>query len=423
MKCVIVELGEQQVVVLREDGTFDKMERKPHMELGDQIPFEPLEKPVAEEKKPQSKIHHMRRWVSIAAAFVVVLLGGFVYTMRAPNGYVDIRINPSVSVTTNLYGQVIGVEGVNEDGIAMVEKYGIQTGDLMDCVDAIVDAAVEDGYLSSELENAIKVIVSQKDSHKAQELERQILEHIDQKLKEKYGNTVISVSSLDYQDHQSLKSELEGHSSNEEVDRIYQNGSWKQQGTVVSISEMEVEDGILEIELSKDCHLSGAKVIVTGAGVEKTLTPSYEEEYDDELYVDISGVCKNGEIYTITVSGAQTDDNAAVENFSADLRYYHEVEQEGSYSANTGQQTGNPGKGNAASDDDNDDRDDDRDDDDGDDNDDDRDDDDDDDRPSQNGKGSQVKNNKDDDDDDDSDDDDDDSDDDKDDDGDDDDDD
>ena len=389
MKCVIVELGEQQVVVLREDGIFDKMERKPHMELGDQIPFEPLEKPVAEEKKPQSKIHHMRRWVSIAATFVVVLLGGFVYTMRAPSGYVDIRINPSVSVTTNLYGQVIGVEGVNEDGMAMVEKYGIQTGDLMDCVDAIVDAAVEDGYLSSELENAIKVIVSQKDSHKAQELERQILEHIDQKLQEKYGNTVISVSSLDYQDHQSLKSELEGHSSNEEVDQIYQNGSWKQQGTVLSISEMEVEDGILEIELSQDCHLSGAKVIVKGAGVEKTLTPSFEEEFDDELYVNLNGVCKNGEIYTIIVSGAQTEDNIAVGDFSADLRYYHEVEQEGSYSQGQGQQTGNSNKA-----------DDDRADDDNE-RDDDHDDDRDDDRPSKNGKGSQVKNNKDDDDDDD----------------------
>lgn len=360
MKCVIVELGEQQVVVLREDGIFDKMDRNPQMEVGDQIPFEPIEKPLAVEQKPQKTIHRARRWVSIAAAFVVVLLGGFVYTMRAPSGYVDIRINPSVSVTTNLYGQVIGVEGVNEDGMAMVEKYGIHTGDLMDCVDAIVDAAVEDGYLSAELENAIKVIVSQKDSQKAQELERQILEHIDQKLKEKYGNTVVSVSSLDYQDHQSLKSELEGHHSNEEVDQIYQSGSWKRQGTVFSISEMEVEDGILEIELSRDGRLSSAKVTVKGAGAEKTLTPRFEEEYDDELYVDLNGVCKNGEIYTIIVSGVQTEDNAAVADFSADLRYYHEVEQEGSYSPNAGQQTGDSHKTDNDDDEDDEDDDDDR---------------------------------------------------------------
>ena len=112
MKAVIVDLLNGQAAALCDDGRVIRLPDAGYA-LGQIVE-------VHERKRPA------RRWmrtISAVAAAAVLLLavgGGAAYAM--PYGVVSLDVNPSIEYTINRFDYVLSVEGVNEDGRALLAE-------------------------------------------------------------------------------------------------------------------------------------------------------------------------------------------------------------------------------------------------------------------------------------------------------------
>ena len=108
------------------------------------------------------------RTVAVAASLVMVLLltaGGY-RMMLAPVSWVDVDINPSVELGLNRLHRVITVDGVNEDGEALLQQVSLFGTKPENAVQAIVEVAARMGYMKADEPNvlALTVIAGQQEN-------------------------------------------------------------------------------------------------------------------------------------------------------------------------------------------------------------------------------------------------------------------
>lgn len=144
MKYMVVECHPGYAVVLDEDGSFLKVANL-HYEVGQMVEeVEPMRQP------PRKK---MAKWMStlVAAAACVALVLGITLP-KAGQSYatVYVKINPEVRIDVNKEDQVVGLAGVNQDGIDLIAGYNYQNKHLDLVTDELVDKAIEMGYLQPE---------------------------------------------------------------------------------------------------------------------------------------------------------------------------------------------------------------------------------------------------------------------------------
>ena len=108
---------------------------------------------LCDDKKKKSAFS-MKKWVSLAACFmmVAVMLGGFlgVYSEAYQTVYID--VNPSVAIELNRFEKVTGVEYLNEDARAALEGVNLRGYAAEDAVAAVIDAYDSAGYFEGEAE-------------------------------------------------------------------------------------------------------------------------------------------------------------------------------------------------------------------------------------------------------------------------------
>ena len=112
MKAVIVDLVDGQAAALCDDGRIVKL-ADPGYSLGQIV--------EVHERKRRTPL--WVRYASTAAAAALLLVGvggGAAYAM--PYGVVSLDVNPSLEYTINRFDYVLKVEGVNEDGKALLAE-------------------------------------------------------------------------------------------------------------------------------------------------------------------------------------------------------------------------------------------------------------------------------------------------------------
>lgn len=67
----------------------------------------------------------------------------------APYTAIALSINPSVLMELNKQGNVVDLEGLNEDGEDLLEGYKPESKDRLEVTDALIDRAIDMGYLSA----------------------------------------------------------------------------------------------------------------------------------------------------------------------------------------------------------------------------------------------------------------------------------
>lgn len=142
MKYLVMECRNAYAVVLADDGQFLKVANM-HYEVGQTVgDVTPLQLP--EEKRTPS-----RRWISTLAAMAACLVLVFSSLLLSSTTYasVYITINPQVRIDVNRRDVVVGVTGVNEDGVVLLEGYDHSRKDLDTVMDELVDRAVDMGFL------------------------------------------------------------------------------------------------------------------------------------------------------------------------------------------------------------------------------------------------------------------------------------
>ena len=113
---------------------------------------------------------------------VVVLLGlgvlffGFIRPQWMVYGTVRLQINPDVQLSVNREDDVVKLEGLNQDGEALIEGYDFRGEECDDVVEDLVKRALRMGYL--ETGGTVSLSASGGSSHWRDEMEKDLRETI-----------------------------------------------------------------------------------------------------------------------------------------------------------------------------------------------------------------------------------------------------
>ena len=144
MKYMVLECHPGYAVVLDEDGRFLKVANRQY-EVGQMVTeVVPMQAP------PRRKMGKWMASLVAAAACLALVLGITLPGTRGPYASVYVKINPEVRIDVDRKDVVVGLEGVNQDGVTLIEGYDYQNKHLDLVTDELVDKAIELGYLQAD---------------------------------------------------------------------------------------------------------------------------------------------------------------------------------------------------------------------------------------------------------------------------------
>jgi len=161
-KGIVVEVtARDQVTVMTPQGEFLRVPFHKPVYVGQEITYTI--------KKPPFYL----KW-SVAAVLLVALVGSAGQLREIPGGavpevYVTLDINPSIELGLNSGQRVVYVDGLNQDGKALLGKLDLIGSTFKQAVAAIETQAEIDGYLKPGI-NEIVVTISQKGIEKCERL-------------------------------------------------------------------------------------------------------------------------------------------------------------------------------------------------------------------------------------------------------------
>ncbi len=184
MSYLVMETHPAYVVVLDEQGRFLKAANQNYQvgqRLTEIIPFQPPKPAISVVK---------RSVVSLAglAACLCLVFGGY-FGYYQPNftayGSMLVQINPQVQLTLSQTHRVLGLEGLNQDGIDLIQDYDYQgkSGDTV--VEELVQRAMEMGFLANG--ESVTLTADSQDGSWNQQQE----DSAQNTLKSRYGDTIV----------------------------------------------------------------------------------------------------------------------------------------------------------------------------------------------------------------------------------------
>ena len=144
MEYLVMECGLSYAVVLDQDGRIFKVPN-----LGYTVGQSLKDVVLLPERPVRQQVLHKRiaRWSALAACLCLLLLGSWVW--QSPIGTVRMQINPDVLLSVNRFDRVVALEGLNEDGTALIDGYRAYGQEMKTVSDELADRAMELGYLSA----------------------------------------------------------------------------------------------------------------------------------------------------------------------------------------------------------------------------------------------------------------------------------
>ncbi len=143
MSYIVLETHPGYAVLLDEEGRFVKAANM-NYETGETVTDVFL---IKDDPTSKKKFPAWAYTIAAMAACLVVMAAFLVRSFISPYASVYISINPRVRIDVNKQDIVVGVEGVNDDGILLLEGYDYRNKDLDLVVDELVDLAIAHGYL------------------------------------------------------------------------------------------------------------------------------------------------------------------------------------------------------------------------------------------------------------------------------------
>lgn len=145
MKYLVMECRTAYAVVLSEDGAFHKVANLRYQVGQTVTDVVPLNLPQTQPAKTARR--GWKNSLAAMAACLALLLTGLFFYDPMPYASVYLSINPQVRIDVNRNDRVVGLEGVNSDGLDLLEGYDHHRKDLDTVMDELVDLAIDSGYL------------------------------------------------------------------------------------------------------------------------------------------------------------------------------------------------------------------------------------------------------------------------------------
>ncbi|HEX9062890.1 MAG TPA: anti-sigma factor domain-containing protein [Clostridia bacterium] len=197
MKAVIVDVGEKYSIALTKKGQFVKIKSNDRLKVGYEV----------DALSPSSLITNTMRIASVAASLLFISgIGLGYYFVNAPYSYVDVDINPSIEITSNIFDRIIKIEALNDDGknILKLDQYNNES--VEEGVQNIIKRAAEKGYIKNDVQNVILVTVSSKDEKKVENIKTNVSASIDVKKVVKAGTSAeVMMESTTLEKHDSAR--------------------------------------------------------------------------------------------------------------------------------------------------------------------------------------------------------------------------
>ncbi len=147
-----------------------------------------------ERKKNMKKNTMWKKWVAVAAAFVIMLSVGIVAVgmSNAPSGAtVALDINPSIELEIDKNEKITEVKTLNEDAVTVIGTMELVGTKLDVGMNAIIGSMLTNGYLSTD-QNSILISIDSKNSKQAEALKTKISSEVTTLL----GNNNIEASVI-----------------------------------------------------------------------------------------------------------------------------------------------------------------------------------------------------------------------------------
>ncbi len=182
MNYMVMECHPAYAVVLSSEGEFLKVANM-HYEVGQTV------SQVVEMKLPQTSASAARKqtqrlvlsFAAMAACLMVVF--GNLFMNHLPYASVYMAINPEVRIDVSRTDRVLGIEGVNADGTALLSGYDSKRKDLDLVMDELVDRAIEMGYLHEGGKITLTLDADEKwVSGHEEALNTRLSQHLDEKM-------------------------------------------------------------------------------------------------------------------------------------------------------------------------------------------------------------------------------------------------
>lgn len=199
MKAVVVDIADNYAVVMSSSGEFIKIRNTGDLQVG------------YETEIPSVRIFNgnIKRLSSIAAIFLFIVFSGIgVYSYITPYSYVNIDINPSIEIATNIYDRIINVTSLNDDGQELIVANHLDTlhNKKIDVgIEIVLKDVAKAGYFADEEKNAVIFAVSSKDAKKADTIETNVQNVVAKEIKAKKTNTAVVVEKVDIKKHDDAK--------------------------------------------------------------------------------------------------------------------------------------------------------------------------------------------------------------------------
>lgn len=182
MKYMVLECHPGYAVVLDEEGSFLKVANRRY-EVGQMVTdVVPMQVP------PRKKYSRWITSLAAMAACLALVLGLTLPGTHVPYASVYVKINPEVRIDVDKKDMVVGLAGVNQDGIDLIEGYDYHRKHLDLVTDELVDRAIDMGYLQAD--GQITISLDSQDETWMQSHSEAISSHLQTHLQERITVTI-----------------------------------------------------------------------------------------------------------------------------------------------------------------------------------------------------------------------------------------
>ncbi|MDP4118424.1 MAG: hypothetical protein Q8873_04450 [Bacillota bacterium] len=185
MKSVVVEIQGDKAVLMTDQSSFVSVKNRNYF-LG---------------QKVSHRRSTLKTAVAVAACLAVVSglsIGGYA-SYVTPYSYVTIDINPSFSLSANIYNRVIDITPLNSDAEDLLAASPVSYGGVSECVADLVNTSEKMGYINENNTDVTVDVVSGK---------KNLYKQINEKVAEECSDTIFfnvkSASREDYDKAASL---------------------------------------------------------------------------------------------------------------------------------------------------------------------------------------------------------------------------
>ncbi|WP_282939582.1 anti-sigma factor domain-containing protein [Paenibacillus sp. RC67] len=181
-KGIVMEMTGSSIIVMRQDGKFDKISRKNrNCEVGEEIIY------ADAGLNWRSPSVAGRSALVAAVVFCLVVFASFAGRMGSSEvvAYVSLDINPSVEMGIDEKEQVLELRGLNDDGSELIQEVSYKGKTLENVTATLLDKAEQKSLSKGEADIVIASSVVQEkstvdDSKIAEKLRQQVSDHIKQ---------------------------------------------------------------------------------------------------------------------------------------------------------------------------------------------------------------------------------------------------